>query len=376
MTQQADITIIGAGVIGLAIAAEVADKARTVYVLEKNETFGQETSSRNSQVIHAGIYYPEDSLKAKTCVAGNALLYQLCDQYGIGCQRLGKLVVATSDEGVERLEALLKQGERNGVSDLRMLSQGEIKEIEPNIKAIAALLSPSTGIIDSHGLMRCFATRAAEKGAKLVYQSEVIGIEKVSTGYRLTIEDSSGLFSFETRVAVNCAGLNSDRIAQMAGIDINEAGYRLHHCKGDYFSVGKGKNKLIKRLVYPAPQPEGAGLGIHATLDLEGKMMLGPNDYYVDKIDYRVDASQRKALYKAVKEFLPFIEYNDLEPEMAGIRPKLQGPGEHFRDFVIRHEYDRGLPGFIDLVGIESPGLTSSPAIAKYVGAMVEEALS
>jgi L-2-hydroxyglutarate oxidase LhgO len=169
--------------------------------------------------------------------------------------------------------------------------------------------------------------------------------------------------------------LNSDKVAQLAGIDIDRAGYELFYCKGEYFSVGNRKNKLIKRLIYPVPQPSSGGLGIHATLDLEGRMRLGPDARYVKEIDYRVNESQRGLFYSSVKAFLPFIESDDLEPEMAGIRPKLQGPGDDFRDFVIRHEHDRGLPGFINLIGIESPGLTGSPAIAKYVESMVKEIL-
>jgi L-2-hydroxyglutarate oxidase LhgO len=366
---RADVTIIGAGVVGLAIAAQVARRDRQVYVLEKNETFGKETSSRNSEIIHASIYYPEGSLKAQTCVEGNAMLYELCWKYGIGHRKIGKLIVATEGEEVEKLEALLEQGRRNGVKDLTMLSREEVREIEPNVEAIAAIFSPSTGIIDSHALMKYFLFKAKRKGANVSYRSKVIGIERLSDGYEVTVENGSGIFTFKTEVLINCAGLNSDKIAQLVGIDINEAGYKLYYCKGEYFSVGNGKDKLIKKLIYPTPEPNRAGMGIHATLDLEGKMRLGPNDRYVDGIDYKVDEWQKGAFYQSAKRFLPFIENEDLEPEMAGIRPKLQGPGENFRDFVISHEDKKGLPGLINLIGIESPGLTSAPAVAKYVRA-------
>jgi L-2-hydroxyglutarate oxidase LhgO len=368
---EAGITIVGAGVVGLAIAAQVARKDRAVYILEKNETFGKETSSRNSEIIHAGIYYPEGSLKAETCVAGNAMLYELCHRYGIGCSKIGKLIVATEDEEVERLEALLEQGRRNGVKGLTMLSADEVREMEPNIKAIAAIFSPSTGIIDSHALMTYFLHRAEEGGVKIAYNSNVIGIERLSDGYEVTVENGSGIFCSKTEVLINCAGLNSDKIAQLAGIDINKAGYQLFYCKGEYFSVGNSKNRLAKRLIYPVP--ETGGMVIHVTLDLEGRMRLGPSARYVNEIDYKVDESQKGVFYGAVKAFLPFIEDDDLEPEMAGIRPKLQGQGESFRDFVIKHEKDKGLPGFINLIGIESPGLTSAPAIAKYVESIVNE---
>lgn len=371
MPYEADITIIGAGVVGLAIAAELGRDGREVYVVEKNEGFGRETSSHNSEVIHAGLYYPPGTLKAITCVEGNARLYQLGEKYGIGCKKLGKLIVATSDEEIEALEALLEKGRNNGVVALKLLSRSEVKKMEPHINAVAALFSPSTGIIDAYALMGFFAKTAQEKGAKIAYKSEVVGIEKLSGGYRLIVKDSQGVSCLQTRVVINSAGLQSDKIAQLAGIDPERAGYKLCYCKGRYFSVGRGKNKLLQRLVYPAPEPEGAGLGVHATLNLEGGLRLGPDAQYVGQIDYRIDESAQEAFYLAARRFLPFIQYDDLEPEMAGIRPKLQGPGEGFRDFIIRHEQDRGLPGFINLIGIESPGLTSSPAIARYVGDLI-----
>ena len=360
---------------GLAVAAQVSGKGRDVYILEKNETFGKETSSRNSEIIHAGIYYPEGSLKAETCVDGNAMLYEICRRYGIGHRKTGKLIVATEDEDVGKLEELLERGRRNGARGLKVLSRGEINKLEPNIEAVAAIFSPSSGTIDSHTLMRYFLSKAQGEGSKIAYKSNVIGIEKLSDGYEVTVENGSGSFLFKTEILINCAGLYSDRIAQLGGIDINKAGYKLFYCKGEYFSVGNRKNGLIKRLIYPVPRPSSRGLGIHATLDLEGRMRLGPDARYVNEIDYRVDESQRGLFYSSVKAFLPFIESDDLEPEMAGIRPKLQGPGDDFRDFVIRHEQDRGLPGFINLIGIESPGLTSAPAIARYVDSMVKEIL-
>jgi L-2-hydroxyglutarate oxidase LhgO len=371
MPFETDITIIGAGIIGLGIAAHVASGKREVYVLEKNETFGQETSSRNSEVIHAGIYYPEGSLKARMCTEGNAMLYELCEKYGIGYKRLGKIIVAADETELSDLQMLFKRGKRNGAAGLRMLSAKELKELEPNVKGVAAILSPSTGILDSYALMKYFIGRAKDGGAEIAYKSRVVGIEKVGSGYKVTMEDG---FSFKTLVLINSAGLQSDRVAKLIGIDISEAGYKLHYGKGEYFSVGHGKNKLVKRLIYPVP-PRGECVGIHVTLDLEGRMRLGPNLRYVDRIDYTVDDSQKQAFYDSAIRLLPSIGYNDLEPEMAGIRARLQQPGEDFRDFVIRHEHDRGLPGFINLIGIDSPGLTASPAIASYVGDIVDEML-
>jgi len=256
---------------------------------------------------------------------------------------------------------------------LRIISKREMKKLEPNVEGVAALLSPWTGIVDSYGLMRHYIARAKEDGAQIAYKTKVAGIEKAADGYAVTVEENGKKgFSFTTRVLINCAGLYCDKIAALAGIDTAEAGYRLHYCKGEYFSVGGGKNRMVERLIYPVPEHKVTGVGIHVTLDLEGRMRLGPSVEYVDGIDYSVDGKHKEAFYKSAKKMLPFIEYEDLEPEMAGIRPKLQGPGEAIRDFVIRDESDKGLPGFINLIGIESPGLTSSPAIARYVGEIVD----
>ena len=368
-----DITVIGAGVIGLSIAAELSTREKEVCVLEKNETFGLEISSRNSEVIHTGIYYPEGSMKAKMCVQGKSMLYELCERQAIPHRKLGKLIVAADYKEVEKLETLLKNGRRNGVTDLKMLSKREIKILEPHIEAVAAILSPSTGIIDSHALMKYYVRKARENGAIIGYNSKVVGIEKASDGYKVTIEEPTGHFSLMTKVLINCAGLNCDKIAELVGIDTIKAGYKIHFCKGEYFWVGHGKNTLVKRLIYPVPPCKGGGLGIHVTFDLHGRMRLGPNARYVDKIDYAVDISQKKIFYQSALRFLPFMEYDDIEPEMAGIRPKLEEPNGDFRDFVIRHEHDKGLPGFMNLIGIESPGLTASPAIAKYVADIVDK---
>ena len=376
MSDKADITIIGAGVVGLAIAAQVASKDREVYVLEKNEKFGLEISSRHSGVIHSGIYYPENSLKAKMCAVGNRILYELCERYGIGHRRLGKLIVATGDEEAGELQTLLERGRRNGIKGLRILSKQEIKELEPNVEGVAAILSPSTGIIDSHGLMKYFIAKAKDGGAQIAYQTKVVGIKKVADEYKVTVEDNAGGSSFITRILINCAGLHCDKVAELAGIDIAKAGYKLHYCKGEYFSIKSRRNRLVKRLIYPVPPPKITGVGIHITHDLEGRMRLGPSIQYVDSIDYAIDNQHKRLFYDSVRRFLPRIKYDDLEPEMAGIRPKLQEPGGDFKDFVIRDESDKGLPGFINLIGIESPGLTASPAIAGYVCRLIEGQLA
>jgi L-2-hydroxyglutarate oxidase LhgO len=340
--------------------------------LEKNETFGRETSSRNSGVIHAGIYYPEGTLKAGLCVEGNRLLYELCQRYGVGHRRLGKLIVATSDEEVEQLTSLLKKGQRNGAEGLRMISRLQLKSLEPDVEGVAALLSPTTGIVDAHALMRYYLSQAQAENAHVAFNTEVIGIERVNDSYRVSVKDGSGRLSITSTIVINCAGLNCDQVAGMAGIDIDAAGYRLHYCKGEYFNVSGGKSECIQHLVYPVPLPRVTGVGIHATLDMDGRMLLGPSVEYVNKVDYAINDRNQRLFYESVKPFLPFIEYEDLAPEMAGIRPKLQGPGDDICDFVIREESDRGLLGFIDLIGVESPGLTASPAIARYIGGIVD----
>lgn len=369
MPLEVDFAIIGAGVVGLAVAVEIAQEGKGVFVFEKNDTFGLETSSRNSEVIHTGIYYPEYSLKARFCIEGNQLLYELCEKYGIVYKRTGKIIVAANEEEIRKLEELYEQGRRNGIEDLRLLSGVELKRLEPNVEGVAALLSPCTGILDSYSLMRHFYGQARERGAGFVYNTEVIGVEKVRTGYEVQIRDREGVSSFIARILINSAGLNSDKIAQLAGIDLAQANYKLHYCKGEYFSFSSGKGPPVGRLVYPVP--EQAGKGIHVTVALDGRVRLGPSAHYVEEVDYRVDEAQKVVFYESVKRFLPLLELEDLEPEFAGVRPKLQGPGEDFRDFVIAHEEDRGLPGLINLIGIESPGLTAAPAIARYVAGMV-----
>ena len=374
MLAELDVAIIGAGVIGLAIANEIAQQEREVFVFEKNRTFGLETSSRNSEIIHAGIYYPEDSLKAKFCVEGKELLYELCDKHGIGYKRLGKVIVAINENEVAQLDNTYEQGRENGVDDLLLLSQAEIKKLEPNIEGKVGLFSPSTGVLDSYSLLRFLHGQARERGARFVFNTEVIGIEKTGTKYKVQIRDREGISTFISKVVVNVAGLSADKVAQFAGLDILKAGYKLHYCKGEYFSLGSRNRVFVSRPIYPVPGK--AGLGIHVTPGLDGRIRLGPDARYVDSMDYRVDEAQKEVFYDAVKGFLPTVEFEDLEPEFAGIRPKLQTPGETFRDFVIAHEEKAGFPGLINLIGMESPGLTASPAIARHVRKLVDEILN
>jgi len=372
--ERVEVAIIGAGVVGLAVAAELSKASNSIFVLERNDSFGRETSSRNSEVIHAGIYYPQNSLKAQTCLEGNRRLYEICEQNHIPYKKTGKLIVAVCDSELEDLENLFKNARANGVSDLELIHQDRIKELEPHIKANTAIFSPSTGIIDSHSLMEYFLFQAENKGVEISFKTEVKDLEKISDGYKVTVADSDGhLFSFLAKVVINCAGLESDRIAEKVGIDIDEQGYGLKYCKGAYFRVNSKKSGLVQRLIYPVPRPKSGGLGIHATLDLGGSLRLGPNHRYIsrDEVNYDVDISDKGDFFKSASTFLSFLKLEDLSPDTAGIRPKLQGEGEGFRDFTIKEESDLGFPGFINLIGIESPGLTSAPAIARYVGQLL-----
>lgn len=367
----AGITIIGAGVIGLAIAEELSGKHPGVFVLEKHNTFGQETSSRNSEVIHAGIYYTKGSLKSQLCVEGNRLLYDYCEKYDVPYKKCGKLIVATSEEEIRIIEGIKQTAAVNGV-DLISVDRHTIDEMEPNVSALKALFSPSTGIVDSHSLMKQYETNTINNGGHVVYGSEVTAIRRINRGYEIKLLDADKTdYTFTTGVVINSAGLCADKISEMAGIEDDEL--KILFCKGEYFRINPPKNRLVTRLIYPVPHHNMEGIGIHITIDMGGGVKLGPDVLYLNnrEYDYRLTPSKQEAFYQAAKKYLPFLEYDDIAPEMAGIRPKTQKPGEPQRDFYIEEESHRGLPGFINLIGMESPGLTSSIAIAKYVNTLV-----
>ena len=367
------ITIIGAGVIGLAIAAKLSENYNSVFVIERNKLFGQETSSRNSEVIHAGIYYPKNSLRAKLCVEGKKLLYQFCEQYEIPHKKCGKLIVATTEEEIPILNEIKQKTTDNGVDDLIFLNQEEIANLEPNIFALKALFSPSTGIIESHSYMKQLETLALNNGAEMVYGTAVKAMKKLEQGYEISLLEPDGTsYSFTSEYVINSAGLESDLVAEMIGIKSEEL--RIQFCKGQYFSINPPKNRLLNHLVYPVPDPNLIALGIHVTIDLGGGAKLGPDAIYLDEnlYDYRVDIARKEVFYNSVKRFLPFLELEDLSPEMAGLRPKIQKKGEASKDFYIQEESEKGYPGFINLIGIESPGLTASLAIAKMIERMLK----
>ena len=361
-----DVVVIGAGVIGLAIAERLARPGLDLLVLERHDGFGRETSSRNSEVVHAGLYYRHDALKTTLCVRGNPLLYDLCARAGIPFRKTGKIVIATDGHEAEQLSAIRDQAARNGVPGIELIDRRRVRELEPRIDGVLGLWSPSSGIVDSHALMAWLERSATGRGATVAYRCEVTGLRKAGEGYQVEVREADGTRSVigSSRV-INSAGLQADRVAAMAGIDADRAGYRIHPCKGEYFRISARHRGILSHLVYPTPSP--IHLGAHAVLGLDGSLRLGPNSFYVDALDYDVDPGHRDGFFEKARRFLPFLELDDLSPDQSGIRPKLYREDEPFRDFIIHEESDRGLPGLVDLVGMESPGLTACLAIAEHV---------
>jgi L-2-hydroxyglutarate oxidase LhgO len=360
------LTVIGAGVVGLAVAARLAPRFPETVVLERRERHGTETSSRNSEVIHAGIYYPTGTLKARLCVRGRELLYERCARLGIPHRRTTKLIVATAPAETADLERLLALGRRNG-APLETLDAHACRKLEPAVRAVAGLLSPTTGIVSAHGLMDALLHEARLHGAILQPRAEVVAIERRDRDYRLEVRTPDGVEALTSERVVNAAGLDADAVAGLAGIDVAAAGYRQHWWKGSYFSVSGERARIVSRLVYPVPTP--VHLGVHAVLGLDGRLRFGPDaDHLPDRRqDYAVEEAKRAGFGAAVRRLFPRVRDEDLAPDIAGIRAKRQGPGETFRDFVVAEEAGRGLPGLVSLVGIDSPGLTSSLAIAEEV---------
>ncbi|HEX7327155.1 MAG TPA: NAD(P)/FAD-dependent oxidoreductase [Casimicrobiaceae bacterium] len=355
----ADCVVIGAGVIGLAVAREAARAGREVVIVEAERRPGTITSSRNSEVIHAGIYYQEGSLKARLCVEGRERLYRYCDEHGVACRRVGKLIVATSDAQCEGLGALARRAQANAVADVVALDGAAARRLEPALACTAALLSPSTGIVDSHMYMTALEGDARDAGAVLAVASRVIGGHVVGGGIELVVEGSEPL-SLIARSVFNCAGLDAARVAASIEGVPRAAIPRLRFCKGNYFRLA-GRSPF-SRLVYPLPEP--GGLGVHLTLDLGGAARFGPDVEWIDAIDYAVDASRADRFYPAIRRYWPGLPDGALAPDYAGIRPKLHGPDEPARDFAIEGPQEHGVAGLVNLFGIESPGLTASLAIA------------
>jgi len=363
-----DVVIIGAGVVGLAIAKQLSDKYSCV-LFEEHSSFGFHTSSRNSEVIHAGIYYPAESLKTKLAIEGNRLLYSFCSKHNVKFNKIGKYVIAADSTDDETLEIKYLNGLNNGAVNLRRSTIAELNKEEPNIIATSAFYSPETGIIDSHNLMDSFASIAKMQGATLAFNHKVVGIYKTVGGYITEVATTDhDIYSIKSPIVINSAGLNSDNIAKMAGIDIISNNLVLNYCKGSYFKIVNNSRLSFKHLIYPVSK-NNTGLGVHLTLDLNGFAKLGPNAEYTFNRDlnYAIEESMSYDFYLAAKRYIKGIKQNEIAPDYTGVRPKLQKPNESFRDFYIYEESKNGLPGFINLIGIESPGMTACIAIANYV---------
>jgi L-2-hydroxyglutarate oxidase LhgO len=364
VTERLDCAVVGAGAVGLAVAARLARPGRSVAVLERHRRHGLDTSSRSSEVVHAGFYYKTGSLKARLCVEGRRAIYELSERRGFFARRCGKLVVAADAAETAKLEALLAQGRANGVEGLELVDSAEAARRAPGVKAAAALWSRETGIMDTEGLMEAYRSQAEEGGAMLALESELVRVERETGGYALFIKGEDQ--PVRARRVVNAAGLFADRVAALAGLDTAALGWRLRWFKGDYFSLTRALPPRC--LVYPVPGPHG--LGVHLTLDSQGRQRLGPDAFPVSSLDYAVDPAKAPAFLEAARRFLPDLRLEDLAPGTSGIRPKLSADGS-FRDFVIEEGTARGLPGWVNLVGLESPGLTASPAVADEVARLL-----
>ncbi|MGX7697822.1 NAD(P)/FAD-dependent oxidoreductase [Gordonia polyisoprenivorans] len=366
MTERIDCAVIGAGVVGLAVARRLALAGRNMVVFEAEDSIGTQTSSRNSEVIHAGIYYPTGTRKARLCVAGRDALYRYCRDRGVAHERLGKLIVATTADQEPALQRIAAQAHANGVTDLRRVDGSELADLEPALHASAGLLSPSTGIIDVHGLMRALRIDAEQAGTVVVVRSPVLAGSVGADGSLSLDIDGSG--DVRCHAVVNCAGLRAwDVAASLTGF-AQEFLPAKYLAKGNYYSLAHG-SVPFGRLIYPVPVD--GGLGVHLTLDLGGRARFGPDVEWVDEVDYRVDGTRVGEFESAIRRYWPGLPDGALQPDYCGIRPKVTGPGHAAGDFVFQTAADHGVPGLINLFGIESPGLTSCLAIADEVATML-----
>jgi len=361
-----DYVIIGAGAVGLAIGQRLTQLEGTILVVDKENSFGRHTSSRNSEVIHAGIYYPAGSLKAQLCVEGNKLLYNYLAEYRIPHCHTGKIIVATNPEEEQVIQKYYEQGTANGCEGLTFLSGAEVMQQESRVTCTKGLLVPSSGIFDTHAYMKTLCAQIEEQGGFVVFGMELLAIQPVAEGYLLSFANGEQVLA---RWLINSGGMWSDQLAAMAGMDTEQAGLKLHWCKGEYYKVTKIKG--VQRLIYPVADPMGIFLGIHLTINLNGEARFGPNAFYVDDISYKFHEEYLDDFYQSIQRYFQ-IDREDLLPDDTGIRPKLQGPTDPVRDFYIQEESGRGLPRLINLIGIESPGLTASLSIADYVSFLIK----
>jgi L-2-hydroxyglutarate oxidase LhgO len=360
--ERIECVVVGAGVVGLALARQLAMSGREVVILEAEDRIGTGTSSRNSEVIHAGIYYAEGSLKARLCVEGNRALYAYCGARHVEHRRCGKLIVATEDSQIAALRQIQEKARTNGTEPLQWLEAREAIALEPRLHCVAALLSPSTGIIDSHGLMKALLRDAENYGATLALCSPLLGGKATANGLELEIGGADPMRILADQV-FNCAGLHANDVARHIEGIRREAIPPLYLAKGNYY--GLSGPAPFSRLVYPVP--EAAGLGVHLTLDLGGQARFGPDVEWVDAIDYGVDPARAGVFYAEIRRYWPELANGALQPAYAGIRPKLQGPQDGAKDFLIQRADAHGVPGLVNLLGIESPGLTACLALAEQV---------
>jgi L-2-hydroxyglutarate oxidase LhgO len=360
-----DTLIIGAGVLGLACAARLANPGQSLLIVEAETLIGSHGSSRNSEVIHAGLYYPPGSLKAELCREGRERLYAWCAAQGVAHRRIGKLLVAVDAAEIAQLEKLQANAAACGVGDLQPLDRAALQRLEPAVRAVAGLLSPSTGIIDSHAYLQSLLAAAEARGAQLVLRTRIERLQPGADGWLAEGVSAGEPFQLRAQRVVNAGGLFAQELAaQTAGLHQVPP---LHLCQGRYFGY-RGRSPF-QHLIYPMPEANTAGLGIHATLDLGGQLRFGPDVHYLDTLDYRVDEQLRAPFAMAIRRYYPSLDPARLQPGYSGVRPKLSGAGEPPADFVIQTPAGHGLPGLVNLFGIESPGLTASLAIAEKVAA-------
>ena len=371
------VTVVGAGAVGLAVAGELAARG-PVVIIERADGIGQGISSRNSEVVHAGLYYPPGSLKARLCVEGREIIERWASEGRFAYQRIGKLLVARTEAEGHTLEALRHRALQNDVDDLTSVTQSEIEVLEPDVRAHSGLLSPSTGILDSHGLLRCLLQRAEERGAELALRCEVIAIERHHGGFELTVRQAGREQQLRTRWLVNAAGLHADTLAEQAGLNLDARALRVGWIRGEYFALEPTCPIRIQRLVYPVPGSAGH-LGIHVTVDLQGRLRLGPSADSPESTGsahrhevYSQDDRHRERFLKAARSYLPALEEHHLSPGGVGIRPRLLRSDGEQRDFYLREEADQGLPGLVNCIGIDSPGLTAAPAIGRHVADLLK----
>ncbi len=357
--EKTDCIIIGAGVIGLAVARELALAGREVVVLEAAGAIGTGTSSRNSEVIHAGLYYPNASLKARFCVEGKRLLYAYCAERGVAARTIGKLLVAASEAQVTKLAAIKENAEGNGVRDLRWLSPGEARTLEPEVRCISAIVSPSTGILDSHAFMLALEGDMENARGVIAFNSAVTSGSVQEGGIVLRTQEAE----VKAKLVINAGGLYAPAVAQSIEGMPRHLIPKAYFAKGNYFSL-KGRSPF-RHLVYP--MPEAAGIGIHATLDLGGAVRFGPDVEWIEAIDYTVDARRAPLFEEAIRQYWPTLPDNALAPSYCGIRPKIAAPERPAADFLIQGPNEHGIEGLWNLFGIELPGLTSSLAMAAYL---------